>query len=171
MISPRGHCSDKSLQFLKVDRLGQVMLEAGVQTSPDILLHTKTTQCDAHQRLPGLGGAHDVTTVAIGQSDVANQPVKTLVFEKFNRGLDTFGSQNFMALLSQKRSENAQGLGMVIYHEQLQAAGWAMICGGMRDGCNFRAIDGGETKFERSSPIKAFAVNADRSSLQLEQPL
>ena len=167
MISSRGHCPDESLQFLKIDRFGQVMIEAGVQTAPDILLHTKTTQRDAHQRLPRLGGAHDLTPIAIGQADVANQSVKTLVLEKFDRGLDTFGSQNSVALFSQKRSENAQGLRMVVYHKQLQAPGWPVICDRRRHGCDFRAVDRGETKFERSSPIQALAVNTDRSSLQL----
>ena len=170
MISSRGHCPDKSLQFLKIDRFGQVMIEARVQTAPDVLLHAKTTQRDAHQRLPRFGGAHEVTTIAIRQSDVANQSVKTLVLEKFDRGLDTFGSEDFVALLSQKRSENAQGLGMVVHHEQLQAPGWPVICDGMRDCCDLRSVDRGETKFEGRSPIQAFAVNADRSSLQLEQP-
>ena len=141
------------------------MIEAGVETAPDILLHAKTAQRDANQRLPRFGGAHDVTTVAIGQSDVANQSVKTLVLEKFERGLDTFGSQNFVALLSQKGSENAQGLGMVVYHEQLQAPGWPVIGNGTRDRRDFRALDGGETKFEGGSSIQALAVNADRSSL------
>ena len=60
---------------------------------------------------------------------------------------------------------------MVVYHEQLQAPGRPVICDGMRDCCDFRTVDGGETKFEGSSPIQALAVNADRSSLQLEQPL
>ena len=76
------------------------MFETGVHTASDVLLHAKTTQGDAYQRLPRFGGAHDVTTIAIGQSDVANQSVKTLVLKKFDRGLDTFGSQNFVALLS-----------------------------------------------------------------------
>lgn len=92
MISSRGHRPDKSLQFLKIDRFRQVMIEASVQTPPDILLHPKTTQRDAHERLPRFGGAHNVTTVAIGQSNIANQSVKTLVLKKFDRGLDTFGS-------------------------------------------------------------------------------
>lgn len=92
MSSSRGHCPDKSLQFLKIYRFGQVMIETGVQTALDILLHAKTTQCDAHQRLSRFGGAHDVTTIAIGQPDVANQSVKTLVLKKFDRGLDAFGS-------------------------------------------------------------------------------
>ena len=47
MSSSRGHCPDKSLQFLKIDRFGQVMIETGVQTALDILLNAKTTQCDA----------------------------------------------------------------------------------------------------------------------------
>ena len=100
MIRSGGHCPHKSLQFLKIDRFGQVVIETGVHTAPDIFLHPETTQRDAHERLPRFGGAHDVTTIAIGQSDVANQSVKMLVLKKPDRGLDTFGSQNFVALPS-----------------------------------------------------------------------
>jgi hypothetical protein len=99
------------------------MLEAGVQTALDIVLHTKTTQGNADQGLPRFGGTHDVTTIAIRQSDVADQSIKMLVLEEFDRGLDTFGGENFVSLLSQKGSENAQGLGVIVDHEQLQASG------------------------------------------------
>ena len=101
-VASRRHSPDKSLQFLKIDRFGQVMIETGIHAAPDILFHAETTERDTHQRLPRLGRAHDVATIAVRQSDVANQSIKTLVFEKFNRGLDTLGSEHLVALLSQK---------------------------------------------------------------------
>ena len=42
-----------------------------------------------------------VTTIAIGQPDVADQSVRTFVLKKFDRGLDAFGRKNFVALFTQ----------------------------------------------------------------------
>ena len=47
MISPHGHCSYKFLQLLKIDRLGQMMIETGVHAAAHILLHAKAAESDA----------------------------------------------------------------------------------------------------------------------------
>ncbi len=47
MISPHRHCSYKFLQLLKIDRLGQMMIETGVHAAAHILLHAKAAESDA----------------------------------------------------------------------------------------------------------------------------
>ena len=105
MIRLYRHCAYKFLQLLKIDRFGQVMIESGVYTPPHILLHAKAAEGNTHQRLPLSGYAHDVTTVPIGQPDVADQSIETFGLKKFDRRLNTFGSENFVALFSQQRCE------------------------------------------------------------------
>jgi hypothetical protein len=72
MIGPHRHCSYKFLQLLKIDRLGQMMIESGIKAAAHILLHAKAAESDADERLLPFGCAHDVTAVAIGQPDVAD---------------------------------------------------------------------------------------------------
>src|SRR4029453_12842978 len=60
MIGPRRHCPYKFLQLLKIDRLGQVMIESGLNAPAHILLHAKAAESDADERLLPFGCAHDV---------------------------------------------------------------------------------------------------------------
>ena len=90
-------------QLVKVERLGEVFIEAGAQPAFLLLALLVRGQGDGFfPRLPLLRFHHQVEPASVGQSDVAHQHFKTEMTEQDQRILHGRRGRNFMAAVGEE---------------------------------------------------------------------
>src|SRR5258706_6638902 len=65
-------------QGLEVDRLGEVLLEAGFAAAAEVVVLAEAAEGDGADVLAGAEVAHDVQASAVGEADVAEEQVEGL---------------------------------------------------------------------------------------------
>ena len=67
---------EKRIEHVQVDRLDQVMFEAGLVTLTNIVFHSETRKSDSEDRSLGTQLFHQIDSAAVGQAEIANKHIK-----------------------------------------------------------------------------------------------
>src|SRR5438445_8729755 len=93
-----------------------MIIEAGVASSPDIVLFAVRGQCHAGEMLPAFCFANHLAPAAIRQSQVTHNRVEVLRSQECKRAFYIVRCGNGMTEMSEQAGQDAAGLAVILYH-------------------------------------------------------
>ena len=103
-----------------VNRLDKVLAESRFPAPANILLHSISTHGDALERMPLAYLPHELTTGAVGETEIAHQNVKMRVVGSFQRLGHSAGSFHGKSRALEKTLQQQGCVGMIFHDEQAQ---------------------------------------------------
>src|SRR4029077_3834682 len=94
--------SKNGLELLKINGLGQVMVETRLDTAPHILVHSESGKRDSFQRPLSLRLSNQFVAAGVGQTNVANQNVELSLIQNLQCLLRGISSHYVMSVFDQQ---------------------------------------------------------------------
>src|SRR5881227_457666 len=108
-------------QLVKIDRFGEMKVEAGLSPALDVLSRSKATERHGCYRSFALRMSHNVVAAPIRQSDVAQNDVELFRFDRIQRVSRPIGQRNFMAEMREKTRQRLQRVAVIFDYQNTQA--------------------------------------------------
>src|SRR5438874_13034791 len=105
---------DKRIELVEVDWLYQMIREANVVTSADILLHSEPGKRDSKKRTATMETRHEVNATPIGQANVADQDIKLAAGCEFESSSKIISWIYLITALTQEHGKRSIGV-LVIF--------------------------------------------------------
>ena len=103
---------------MKIERLGQVMIEPGAFAKLLIVLRTAAGQRDGNElRMHRLRASDELESVAIGQAEVAQKDIDRCLLEQVQRLGDTGSGHGLMSAVFQQIGEHCPRILMILNDE------------------------------------------------------
>jgi hypothetical protein len=117
-----GRAVDGGFEAVEVDRLGQVVDEAGLAALAPVFLAAEAAHCNAEHGAAGAKLAHQVQAVTVGELDIGKEEIEgDLGFIERGTGCrNTVGSDDVVASLAQDGGEVPQSVCIVFNHQDAE---------------------------------------------------
>src|SRR5690349_3048458 len=106
---------------MKIDRFGQMKIEAGLSPALDVLSPSKATERHGCNRSFALGMSYNVVTASIRQSDIAQDDIELFRLNGIQRILRAVRHRNFMAEMRQDTRQRLQCVAVIFDNQNTQA--------------------------------------------------
>ena len=113
----RSNSTEGLPQFVKIDRLGKVKVEPGLQTGLAFFCAIPSGQGDGFQWLLLFGFLHQIKPVAVRQTKVTDQDVDLHFIQQRPGFTCIFRRHRLIATSAEQKAQNPQGI-TVILHDQ-----------------------------------------------------
>ena len=100
--------AQNSAQFVEVHRFGEMKIETGFSTSPDIFVLVKSSKGYAFHGLFSFGLRDHVVAAPIGQANVAQNDVELLRLDNLQRALCAIGDRNFVTEMTEETGQDLE---------------------------------------------------------------
>src|SRR5205814_1315974 len=97
-----------------------MIIEAGVASSPDIVLCAVRSQCHAGEMLPAFCFTNHLAPAAIRQSQVTHNRVEVLRSQECKRAFHIVRCGNGMTEMPEQAGQDAAGIAVILDHQYLQ---------------------------------------------------
>src|SRR5204863_7523519 len=97
-----------------------MIIEAGVASSPDIVLFAVRGQCHAGEMLPAFCFTNHLAPAAIRQSEVTHNRVEVLRSQECKRAFHITRCGNGMTEMPEQAGQNTAGIAVILDHQYLQ---------------------------------------------------
>ncbi len=114
--------SNRFVQPLEVDWLGEMLGKTSSARQADVVFHSESAQRDPAQRVCRSQFLHQFVAAAIGQTNVADQQIKLLALRLPDRLVGCVSERNPVAAALQEHFHPETRVLMIVHHQEMAFA-------------------------------------------------